>query len=234
MTPTTTTSTTAAALSLRGIHHTYGTTEVLHGIDLQLAPGALAALVGPSGSGKTTLLAIAGGLLRPTSGDVLLTGDELYPRDRTDLRVARRAAFILQASSTIGFLTVEDNLFKRLIVTGRRVGSAERERARRLLAAVGLGDKAGRFPSSLSGGERQRVCVAEALFTGAPVILADEPTAALDRARGREVMELLAEHAHATHAGVIVSTHDERCLDLADRIITIEDGRLIAASNTAR
>lgn len=217
---------TAAPLALRDVHHSYGEVEVLHGIDLTLDGGELVALLGPSGSGKTTLLAVAGGLLRPTSGEVTVLGEPMAGR-RLD-EIARQVAYILQAGSLIPYLTVEENLLARRVVTGHRPTARDRDDAHRLLDAVDLDAKAGRYPDKLSGGERQRACVAQALFTGAPVLLADEPTASLDRARGRAVMELLAAHAHDTGAAVLVATHDERSLDLVDRTLSIEDGLLNA------
>lgn len=188
-----------------------GGREVLHDVSIEVRAGELVALLGPSGSGKTTLLAIAGGLLTPKNGTVRATGD---------------TAYVLQASALIGFLTVRDNLLVRDITAGKRTTNADRNRADELLKAVDLTAKADRYPAQLSGGERQRTAVAAALYTRAPVILADEPTAALDRDRGRAVMQLLAGHAHERGAAVLVCTHDERALDLADRVLTIEDGRL--------
>lgn len=214
------------ALHLESVQQRYGEVEVLHGIDLRVQPGELVALVGPSGSGKTSLLAIAGGLLRPTSGAVRIAGHGLYDDKGSVIDVARDASFILQAASTIPFLTVEENLLVRRIVRRERVTTEDRDRARALLTRVDLDDQRGRLPNELSGGERQRVCVAAALVTRAPLVLADEPTASLDRVRGRAVMELLAEHAHTEGAAVVAATHDERSLDLADRVVRIEDGRL--------
>ncbi|MBO2453258.1 ABC transporter ATP-binding protein [Actinomadura barringtoniae] len=204
-------------LTLRRVHHAYNNVEVLHGIDLTLNNNELVALLGPSGSGKTTLLAIAGGLLRPTSGEVSILG---APPARD---IARKVAYILQAGSLIPYLTVAENLHARRIVAGLK---PDRARAAELLEAVDLAPKADRHPDKLSGGERQRACVAQALYTGAPVLLADEPTASLDRSRGRAVMTLLAAHAHDTGAAVLVATHDERSLDLADQTLSMEDGVL--------
>lgn len=213
--------------SIEGVRHSYGQTQVLHGIDLTLEAGTVTALLGPSGSGKTTLLAIAGGLLTPTAGRVMVGGMDLYwPAGRPDPTVRRQTAYALQASSLIGFLTTRDNLLVRDVIAGHRAEGTTR--ADNLLARVGLEGKASRYPAQLSGGERQRVAVAAALYTGAPVILADEPTSALDRQAGRAVMALLRDHARELGASVLVATHDERALDLADRIIHIEDGLLAA------
>jgi putative ABC transport system ATP-binding protein len=211
---------------LHGIRHGYGDVEVLHGVDLDLPAGELVALLGPSGSGKTTLLAITGGLLTPTAGTVHINQSPLYVDGKVDRKAASGTAYVLQASSLIGFLTVMDNLLVRDITAGKHTRSADRKRAGELLEAVDLAAKAGRYPAQLSGGERQRAAVAAALYTQASVILADEPTAALDRERGRAVMALLADHAHRRNAAVLVCTHDERALDLADRVLRIEDGRL--------
>ncbi|GAB3668002.1 ABC transporter ATP-binding protein [Actinocorallia lasiicapitis] len=208
-------------MDLIEITHGYGETEVLHGVDLALRPGEVVALLGPSGSGKTTLLAVAGGLLRPSSGRVEVAGNDLY-RDR---RRPHDVAFVLQGGALIPYLTARENLLVRSVVAREAPDPA---RADELLAAVDLAGKAGRYPSELSGGERQRVCVAQALYTGAKVLLADEPTAALDRERGRAVMELLRRHARAEDAAVLVATHDERALDLVDHIVGIEDGRVRA------
>ncbi len=212
--------------TLHDIRHGYGDVEVLHDIDLDLNAGELVALLGPSGSGKTTLLAIAGGLLTPTAGTVHINEAPLYADGKVDRKAAGDTAYVLQASSLIGFLTVMDNLLVRDITTGKRTTNADRARARELLDAVDLAPKADRYPAQLSGGERQRAAVAAALYTQASVILADEPTAALDRERGQAVMALLAGHAHRRGAAVLVCTHDERALDLADRVLRIEDGRL--------
>jgi ABC-type lipoprotein export system ATPase subunit len=198
-------------LDMRAVRHRYGDVEVLHGIDLTLAAGELVALVGPSGSGKTTLLAVAGGLLRPTGGEISVAG---------------RPAFVLQGSTLVPFLTVTDNLLVRSVVVGQRVTAAHRRRAGGLLATLDMAPLARRYPDELSGGERQRVCVAQALYTGAPLVLADEPTSSLDRRRGRVVMEQLRDHARGGGAGGLVATHDERSLDLADRVLLLEDGAL--------
>ena len=237
MPATTTTTTTAAplagaspaaALALEDVTVRRGEVDVLRGVDLALPAGQLVALLGPSGSGKTTLLAVAGGLLAPTAGTVRLLDDPLHrPDGAVDAAVARRAAYVLQAASTVPFLTAEEHLVLHRVVAGERAGAGDRARATELLTAVDLADRGDRYPDQLSGGERQRLCVAQALASAAPVVLADEPTASLDRARGRAVVELLAAHAHDAGATVLVATHDERALDLVDAVVRIEDGHLL-------
>lgn len=214
----------ASTLSLREVVQAYGQTVVLDEVDLDVATGELVALVGPSGSGKTTLLAVAGGLLTPTRGTVQIQGRPLYGSGGVDADVARRSAFVLQASTPIPYLTVTENLLVRRVVIGRRVTAAARRRAQELLGELDLDGVGEAFPGQLSGGQRQRVSVAAALFTRAPLILADEPTASLDRRRGRAVMELLAHHAATDGSAVLVATHDERALDVATRTLTIDDG----------
>lgn len=213
---------TTAPLALTDISHSYGEVEVLSRVHIALAPGELVALLGPSGSGKTTLLAIGGGLLSPTEGHVRIAGEPV--RDQHSL--ARQVAYVLQGATLIPYLTVEENLLVRRVVAGNRITATDRTSAAHLLNTLGLSAKRSRYPDKLSGGERQRTCVAQALFAGASVLLADEPTASLDRARGRAVTKLLADHAHNTGAAVLIATHDERALDLADRTLHIEDGHL--------
>jgi putative ABC transport system ATP-binding protein len=209
----------------------YGSGEAavtaLDGASLSVAAGELVALVGPSGSGKTTFLAIAGALLAPTRGRVTLDGRDLTalaPAARARFRLAQ-IGFVLQASNLVPYLTVRDQL---LLVT-KLAGDKDREapsRALRLLAELGLERRRDHYPDELSGGERQRVAIARALMNDPGVILADEPTASLDSRRGREVVELLRREVKARQKAAILVTHDERVLDLCDRVVHIADGRL--------
>ena len=217
----------AAPLALAGVSHEVAGARVLDDVSLTAPAGAVVAVVGPSGSGKTTLLAIAGGLLRPSAGRVLLGGDDLArapERVRERMR-AREIGFVFQGANLAPFLTAE-----RLVALGARLAgrpAAEtRAEAAALLAAVGLERRAGDRPGALSGGERQRLAVAAALAKRPRVLLADEPTAALDSERAREVMELLGRLARERGAAVVLSTHDDRLLDLADRVLQLRDGRL--------
>ena len=220
-----------AKLVLDRVTKTYGAGDnrviAIEDASLSVAAGELVALVGPSGSGKTTFLSIAGALLHPTSGRVVLDGIDL-----TDLGPAALArvrlehiGFILQSANLLPYLKARDQLLLVAEIAGRRDRNAL-ARANRLLDTLGLTKRADHYPEALSGGERQRVAIARALMNDPAVLLADEPTASLDSSRGRKVVELLArEVKEHGKAGVIV-THDERMLDLVDRVVRIADGRL--------
>jgi putative ABC transport system ATP-binding protein len=199
--------------------------EALKGVDFRVHRGEFVMLAGPSGSGKTTLLSILGCVLAPTDGEVHLCGEDVarlreaeLPRIRSEL-----IGFIFQGNNLIASLTTEQNVALQLELRG--VGSKRAlEEAAELLGKVGLGDKIGRKPMDLSGGQRQRVSIARALAGDPPVILADEPTAALDAENGRHVTEILRELARERGTTVVVVTHDNRIFHLADRIVHIEDG----------
>lgn len=219
--------TAAAALALDDVAHEVAGARVLDGISLTAAAGTVVAVAGPSGSGKTTLLAIAGGLLRPSAGAVLLGGTDLArapERTRERLR-AREVGFVFQGADLAPFLTAERLVTLAARLAGRPAAETRAEAAA-LLAAVGLERRASDRPGSLSGGERQRLAVAAALAKRPRLLLADEPTAALDSERAREVMELLGRLARERGAAVVLSTHDERMLGLADRVLQLRDGRL--------
>lgn len=203
-----------------------GAAEVhaLRGVNVSLAPGELALLMGPSGSGKTTLLSILGCMLRPSRGTVRICGeaaDALGPEDLARLR-RRHIGFVFQNYHLFPTLTAAENVRIALDIRGVPARAAK-ERARRALEEVGLGHKVKSFPRALSGGEQQRVAIARAIVGDPAVILADEPTAALDGENGQAVMEILARLTGAGR-GVLVVTHDTRLLPFADRIIRIEDG----------
>jgi putative ABC transport system ATP-binding protein len=218
--------------SLRSVVKRYGRGHTaftaLRDIDLDIAAGELTLLMGPSGSGKTTLISIMGCLIGPTEGTVEICGtrvDELGERDLPAIRL-RRIGFVFQSFNLLSSLNAIENVmvpFSLLHVPR----SEARARARALLQAMGLSERETQLPEDLSGGEKQRVAIARALAAEPSLILADEPTAALDTQTGRQVIELLRERAHAGVA-VVVVTHDLRLLELADRIIRLEDGRLVA------
>ncbi|MGH2484847.1 MAG: ABC transporter ATP-binding protein [Ktedonobacterales bacterium] len=223
-----------SALELDRVSKTYGRGDTavtaLVEASMRVEPGELVALVGPSGSGKTTLLAIVGALLEPTSGQVVLDGRDitaLAPGERVELRLAR-IGFVLQAANLVPFLTARDQLLLVAKLAGVKK-SAAASRADSLLKELGLAERATHYPEKLSGGERQRVAIARALMNNPALILADEPTASLDSVRGREVVRLLAREVKARGAAAIMVTHDERMLDLCDRVVRIVDGRLVNA-----
>lgn len=208
-----------------------GNTEVIamNDVSLRVERGEVVALLGPSGAGKSTLLTAVGLINSPTRGRIVIGGVPVLDADRplVDLRSFRRQhlGFVFQKANLIPFLTAIENVQVALEINdlGPR---AARQRAFELLDYLGVGDRARNRPDALSGGQQQRVAVARALANHPNLILADEPTAALDSHRGRQVMELFRKVAHEQGAGVIVVTHDHRALDVFDRTVEMEDGRL--------
>jgi putative ABC transport system ATP-binding protein len=205
-----------------------GRVEALKGIDLTLAGGELTLLMGPSGSGKTTLLSVLGCMLSPTSGSVNICGRAITGLDAEELAQVRREniGFVFQSYHLFPTLTAAENVRLSLDVRGDR-SSAARAKANQALATVGLAHKPESFPRALSGGEQQRVAVARAIVGDPSVILADEPTAALDSENGQAVMTVLAELAKEPSRAMFIVTHDPRIMPFADRILRIEDGRIV-------
>jgi len=214
-----------------GLTKTFGqghtAVHALNDVSLQVEPGEFVLIMGPSGSGKTTLLSILGGLMRPTSGQVVVAGEELTAMGQRELTSARRRliGFIFQSFNLLSALSVQENVELVLDIAGVGRGEA-RKRARASLSALGLGDRLGFRPRALSDGEQQRVSIARALANEPGVILADEPTANLDSARGHEVMQLLKELAVQQGRAVLVVSHDNRIREVADRVLWLEDGRI--------
>jgi putative ABC transport system ATP-binding protein len=200
---------------------------VLKGVSLAVGRGEIVALEGPSGSGKTTLLSILGCIMTPTSGRVTVDGEEV-DTDRPDRlpRVRRRAiGFVFQQYNLIPALTARENVEYALNI--RRVrGRAAREEADRVLSEVGLSDKVRSLPRDLSGGQKQRVAIARAIAGRPPVLLVDEPTANLDSQTGEQILDLFRQLAKADNRGVLIVTHDPKVRPIADRVVTIRDGRL--------
>ena len=206
-----------------------GRVDALRGIDLALVGGELTLLMGPSGSGKTTLLSVLGCMLSPTSGAVRIRGlstTGLGPEQLAELR-RENVGFVFQSYHLFPTLTAAENVRLALDVRGDRSQLA-RIKADKALATVGLSHKANAFPRELSGGEQQRVAVARAIVGDASVILADEPTAALDSENGHAVMTVLAEIAKDPARAMFIVTHDPRIMPFADRILRIEDGRIVS------
>lgn len=204
---------------------------ILDQLNVQVEAGELVGVVGPSGSGKSTFLSIAGALLEPSSGEVLVDGERMSGKSKqelADLRL-RKLGFIFQSAHLVPYLRVEEQLLlvARLDHTGKRQAA---EHARELLEHLGIRHRSGAYPDQLSGGERQRVAIARALMNDPAVLLADEPTASLDAARGMDVVRLLAQEAKERGKSAVLVTHDERVLPLCDRILYLEGGRLSAHS----
>jgi putative ABC transport system ATP-binding protein len=206
-----------------------GRVEALKGVSLSLSGGELTLLMGPSGSGKTTLLSILGCILSPTKGDVRILGRPAAGAGPEELAALRRQhiGFIFQSYHLFPTLTAEENVRVALDVRGEPSRPAKAQ-AREALAVVGLTHRAHGYPRQLSGGEQQRVAIARAIVGNASVILADEPTAALDSENGHAIMSLLADIAKKPNRAVFVVTHDPRIVPFADRIVRIEDGRITA------
>lgn len=221
-----------AILEARGITKVFGSGDieikVLKGVNMQLRSGELTLLMGPSGSGKTTLLSILGCILSPTGGELVINGNStkgLNAEGLADLR-RKQVGFVFQSYNLFPTLTAVENLLLALDVRGTGAGNAYEE-AEQALKAVGLAHRIHAYPKKLSGGEKQRVAIARALAGSPSVILADEPTAALDSENGAAVMALLSEVGKDPNRAVLAVTHDHRTLSYADRIIVIEDGRIV-------
>ena len=206
-----------------------GATELraLSDVSMDIHAGQLTLLMGPSGSGKTTLLSILGCILRATEGRLELLGEDVSQLPERELPRVRREAigFVFQGFSLFPALTAAENVALALDVRGVR-GEVARKRSEELLLEVGLGERMHAFPEDMSGGQKQRVAIARALASDPPVLLADEPTAALDSTSGRTVIELLRRLAHQKGRAVVMVTHDPRVLEYGDRILHLEDGRL--------
>jgi putative ABC transport system ATP-binding protein len=205
-------------------------TLALRGVDLDVHAGELLMLMGPSGSGKTTLLSIMGCILTATSGSVRVAGREVVGLREKELPAIRleHIGFVFQGFNLFPTLTAGENV--ELMLDLKRVSAAKaKKRAHELLDQVELSTKYASFPSDLSGGQKQRVAIARALAGDPQIILADEPTAALDSHTGRNVMEMMSDLAHKRGRAVVIVTHDSRVLSFADRIVRIEDGSVAAA-----
>ncbi len=222
----------AQAVSARGVGMVYysGTEpyQVLRDIDLDIQSGTIQLLMGPSGSGKTTLLSILAGILTPTTGSVSLLGQEITALSRQKLAQFRlkHIGFIFQGFNLFPALTAAENIEVALKVKGIRGVAVRRRQAQELLEKVGLGDRAHHLPRDLSGGQKQRVAIARALAGDPELIMADEPTAALDSQSGHAVIELLRQLAKEKDRTVLIVTHDSRLIDVADQVAYLEDGVL--------
>ena len=234
--PTDATGTPDLAIRVRGVTKEFGTggavARALRGVDLDVPYGEMLMLVGPSGCGKTTLVSIIAGTLEPTAGDVVVLGQDLIAMTNgAKVRFRREnVGFVFQAYNLLPALTAAENAAVPLLIAGWRRRDAV-EKAADVLAALGLGDRLTNLPTELSGGQQQRVAIARALVHDPRLLVCDEPTSALDAENGRITMELIERIAVQPGRAVIVVTHDSRVYSFADRIASMEDGRIEAVES---
>ena len=223
-----------STVKIENLSHWYGRgstrRQVLQSVDLQIAAGEVVLLTGPSGCGKTTLLTLIGALRQVQQGDVRVFGQQLQGAGRRQRQLLRRRiGMIFQGHNLLRCLTAEQNVQMGADLLEGFSYRGRRDQAREWLRAVGLEDHLSKLPQDLSGGQKQRVAIARALAARPQLLLADEPTAALDSSTGREVVELLKRLAREQSCSVLMVTHDPRILDVADRLVKMEDGRLLQA-----
>ena len=221
----------ASPIVIENLNHHYGKgslrKQILFDVDVEIGQGEIVIVTGPSGSGKTTLLTLAGALRSTQSGSVRVLGSELRDASGATLeKVRRQIGFIFQQHNLLGALSAVQNVELGLRVTGRYNAAAQRKVALEMLEAVGLGQRVHYKAEQLSGGQRQRVAIARALAAEPSMLLADEPTASLDKQSGREVVDRMKSLAKDHGCTILLVTHDNRILDIADRIVHLEDGRL--------
>ena len=219
-------------LEITNLNHYFGhsklLTQTLFEINLTIKPGEIVIMTGPSGSGKTTLLTLIGGLRSVQEGSLQFNGQELFGASREELvQVRRQIGYIFQAHNLLDFLTAMQNVQMSLELQNDISSWESYIQSETMLNAVKLGDRINYYPSDLSGGQKQRVAIARALVSNPKLVLADEPTAALDSKSGRDVVNLMQQLAKEQNCTILIVTHDNRILDIADRIITMEDGHLM-------
>tara|TARA_Y100000589_G_scaffold129167_1_gene122941 strand:+ start:1030 stop:1722 length:693 start_codon:yes stop_codon:yes gene_type:complete len=225
----------APLVEIRNLNHWFGDgdqrKQVLRSINLTVQPGEITILLGPSGSGKTTLLTMVGGLRSAQDGSLRIFNEELRKTSTTNLtRLRRKVGFIFQAHNLMPYLNAQQNVRLGLEVVPdwlNKGQSAMNERCNEVLRQVGLGERIDYFPSKLSGGQKQRVAIARALAASPQLLLADEPTAALDKNSGRDVVDLFRNLAREHGTAIVMVTHDNKILDIADRIVKLEQGSLV-------
>ena len=225
-------------ISLQNVNHWFGSGDsrkhALKDITLDIYPGQIVICTGPSGSGKTTLLTMLGGLRSCQEGSLKILGQELNGASKEQLADLRlNVGFIFQAHNLMMFLNARRNVRLSLELHDRFYDQDMDQLSTAMLEKVGLGDRVEYMPANLSGGQRQRVAIARALVSQPKILLGDEPTAALDKESGRTVVELMQQLAREQNTTIIMVTHDNKILDVADRIIIVEDGRLATAEQQA-
>ena len=219
-------------VKIQNLNHFFGEgklrKQILFDIDLTLNSGEVIILKGPSGSGKTTLLTLMGGLRSPQSGSLQVFGTELVGANKKQLVQTRKnIGYIFQSHNLLASLTAKQNVQLSLELHDRHSQESIEQQAIALLESVGLAEHINYHPQNLSGGQKQRVAIARALVAHPKIVLADEPTAALDGKTGRDVVELMQQLAREQGCTILIVTHDNRILDVADRIVELEDGRII-------
>jgi putative ABC transport system ATP-binding protein len=224
----------APVIAASGLNHyfTEGSDlkQILFDIDLAIHPGEIVIMTGPSGSGKTTLLTLMGGLRSTQEGSLKVLGQELKNAPKqTMVRLRRNIGYIFQSHNLLSFLTAHQNVRLSLELHKAMLDRNLDRKATDILERVGLGHRLDYYPDSLSGGQKQRVAIARALVTHPKIILADEPTAALDKQSGRDVVDIMQKLAKEQGCAILLVTHDHRILDIADRTLHMEDGRLSTA-----
>jgi putative ABC transport system ATP-binding protein len=220
------------AIAISHLNHYYGEgslkKQILFDINLEIQPGEIVIMTGPSGSGKTTLLTLIGSLRSVQSGSLQILGKELYGATKNEMvQVRRNIGYIFQAHNLLGFLTAKQNVQMPFEMNDHISAQAAAAKAIEMLTTVGLGERLNYYPDDLSGGQKQRVAIARALVHHPKLVLADEPTAALDSKSGRDVVNLMQKLAKEQGCTILLVTHDNRILDIADRIINMEDGYLV-------
>ncbi|MBV9389358.1 MAG: DevA family ABC transporter ATP-binding protein [Chroococcidiopsidaceae cyanobacterium CP_BM_ER_R8_30] len=218
-------------ISIKNLKHFFGQgvlqKQVLFNIDLEVSAGEIVIMTGPSGSGKTTLLTLIGGLRSVQKGSLRVFGQELYGASKHELiQVRRHIGYIFQAHNLLKFLTALQNVQMSMELHEDISLQEARARSAAMLATVGLAERSHYYPENLSGGQKQRVAIARALVSHPQLVLADEPTASLDSQSGRDVVNLMQYLAREQGCTILMVTHDNRILDVADRIIDMEDGRV--------
>ena len=219
-------------ISIDNLNHYFGEgtlrKQVLFDINLEIKAGEIVIMTGPSGSGKTTLLTLMGGLRSAQAGSLKILKQEICNASKRQLTILRRQiGYIFQAHNLMTFLTAKENVRMSLELHQELLDEDLDAEAIAILAKVGLENRIDYYPESLSGGQKQRVAIARALVSNPKIVLADEPTAALDKKSGRDVVELMQQLAKEQGCTILLVTHDNRILDIADRIVYMEDGRLI-------
>ncbi|GAP95890.1 DevA family ABC transporter ATP-binding protein [Leptolyngbya sp. NIES-2104] len=218
-------------IDIQGVNHYYGSgrlrKQILFEVTTSIEPGEVVIMTGPSGSGKTTLLTLIGALRSTQEGSMRVLGQELQNAPERELvELRRNIGYIFQAHNLLNSLTARQNVQMPIELHSDIPQAKSREMAESMLSAVGLGEWINQYPNELSGGQKQRVAIARALVCNPKIVLADEPTAALDKKSGRDVVEIMQNLAKKQGAAILLVTHDNRILDIADRIINMEDGRL--------